>query len=169
MGSDDMAAELMGADTMAMVFFSNMTTPLWSWSWRPKNASEYAGTCIFLIAFAIIYRFLLAFRSVVFDHNKNLVSHTYLAELEKKDSLGAKQIRPPQIGNVRQLLRESSERTPFKVIREAGRALLEVVIVGISYLLMLAVMTMNVGYFLSILAGVFVGTFAVGRLGGSGH
>jgi solute carrier family 31 (copper transporter), member 1 len=28
---------------------------------------------------------------------------------------------------------------------------------------MLAVMTMNVGYFLSVLAGVFVGEIAVGR------
>jgi hypothetical protein len=28
---------------------------------------------------------------------------------------------------------------------------------------MIAVMTMNVGYFLSILAGVFVGTFVFGR------
>lgn len=28
---------------------------------------------------------------------------------------------------------------------------------------MLAVMTMNVGYFLSVLAGVFVGSIAIGR------
>lgn len=28
---------------------------------------------------------------------------------------------------------------------------------------MLAVMTMNVGYFMSVLAGVFVGSLAVGR------
>lgn len=35
---------------------------------------------------------------------------------------------------------------------------------------MLAVMTMNVGYFLSVLAGVFVGSMAVGRFSaGSGE
>lgn len=32
---------------------------------------------------------------------------------------------------------------------------------------MLAVMTMNVGYFLSVLGGVFLGSLAVGRYGSS--
>lgn len=29
---------------------------------------------------------------------------------------------------------------------------------------MLAVMTMNVGYFLSVVAGIFIGTFSLGNL-----
>jgi hypothetical protein len=31
---------------------------------------------------------------------------------------------------------------------------------------MLSVMTMNVGYFLSVLSGIFLGSLAVGRYGG---
>lgn len=31
---------------------------------------------------------------------------------------------------------------------------------------MLAIMTMNVGYFFSVLAGVFTGTLVIGRFGG---
>lgn len=34
---------------------------------------------------------------------------------------------------------------------------------------MLAVMTMNVGYFMSVLAGVFIGSLAVGRHSGAGE
>jgi hypothetical protein len=34
---------------------------------------------------------------------------------------------------------------------------------------MLAVMTMNVGYFLSVLLGVFVGSLAVGRFSNLDH
>jgi hypothetical protein len=32
---------------------------------------------------------------------------------------------------------------------------------------MLAVMTMNVGYFLSVLGGMFLGAFVAGRFGGA--
>lgn len=55
---------------------------------------------------------------------------------------------------------------PFRVATETARALTEVVVGGIGYLLMLAVMTMNVGYFLSILGGIFLGSFLAGRFGG---
>lgn len=56
---------------------------------------------------------------------------------------------------------------PFRVATETTRALFEVVIGGIGYLLMLAVMTMNVGYFLSVLGGIFLGAFVAGRFSAS--
>lgn len=34
---------------------------------------------------------------------------------------------------------------------------------------MLAVMTMNIGYFMSVLAGVFIGSLAVGRYSSAGE
>lgn len=51
----------------------------------------------------------------------------------------------------------------FRLSVDVPRAALVMVIAGVAYLLMLAVMTMNVGYFLSVLAGVFLGELAVGR------
>lgn len=47
---------------MAMTFFASSTTPLYSASWTPTSRGQYAGTCIFLIAFAAIFRALLAAR-----------------------------------------------------------------------------------------------------------
>lgn len=58
---------LMGMDTMKMVFFSSSTTPLFSSAWTPDSPGKYAGTCIFLIIFAAIFRALLAVRFNLFD------------------------------------------------------------------------------------------------------
>jgi hypothetical protein len=33
--------------------------------WMPMSSSAYAGTCIFLILLAVIFRFLIAFKSVL--------------------------------------------------------------------------------------------------------
>ena len=52
---------------------------------------------------------------------------------------------------------------PWRFSVDLPRALLFLCIIGISYLLMLAVMTMNIGYFCSVLGGAFLGELAVGR------
>ncbi|KAI9656688.1 MAG: hypothetical protein M1831_004598 [Alyxoria varia] len=51
----------------------------------------------------------------------------------------------------------------FRLSVDGPRAILVMVMVGVAYLLMLAVMTMNVGYFLSVLAGAFLGELLLGR------
>lgn len=53
--------------------------------------------------------------------------------------------------------------TPFRLHVDLSRAALVTVMVGVGYLLMLAVMTMNVGYFLSVLGGAFLGELLFGR------
>jgi len=45
---------------MHMVFFSAVDTPLFSETWSPRSSAGYAGTCIFLIILAIIFRILTA-------------------------------------------------------------------------------------------------------------
>ena len=72
---------------------------------------------------------------------------------------------------------------PWRISTDVPRALLDTIIAGVGYLLlvilelhlsthvlmlpyrMLAVMTNNVGYFLSILGGTFLGSLMVGRYG----
>ncbi|KAI7301210.1 hypothetical protein KC315_g16776 [Hortaea werneckii] len=55
------------------------------------------------------------------------------------------------------------ERPPWRFSTDLPRACIFTAQAGVGYLLMLAVMTFNVGYFLSVLAGLFVGELAVGR------
>lgn len=50
---------------MAMVFQNFIQTPLFTLSWTPSNSGAYAGTCIFLIALAMIGRSLMAVKSVL--------------------------------------------------------------------------------------------------------
>ncbi|OJJ95981.1 hypothetical protein ASPACDRAFT_47339 [Aspergillus aculeatus ATCC 16872] len=123
--------------SMTMVFFTSTTTPLYSNAWTPSTTGQYAGTCIFLIALAVILRFLLALKPIC---ERSLWND----------------------GISRSCPEHGHGRTRWAINPAAGRATLELVVAGVGYLLMLAVMTMNVGYFLSVLAGLWLGTFVLG-------
>jgi len=59
--------------------------------------------------------------------------------------------------------KRSADVRPWRLTTDPVRALFDTVIAGVGYMLMLAVMTMNVGYFLSVLGGTFIGSLAIGR------
>jgi copper transporter 1 len=48
---------------MNMAFFTSTNTPLYSMSWTPQTAGQYAGTCIFLIILAITLRAIFTAKS----------------------------------------------------------------------------------------------------------
>ena len=148
---------------MMMVFFSATNTPLYSTAWMPNRTGQYAGTCIFLIALSVIFRGLMALRcnfGILWarrsqQQRQGLITHDTDTEYLKQ------------------------ARRPWRVNEAASRAVLDTMLAGVSYLLlasltqsrlsstnswsrMLAVMTMNVGYFLSILGGTFLGSFILG-------
>ncbi|RDA94630.1 hypothetical protein CP533_2392 [Ophiocordyceps camponoti-saundersi (nom. inval.)] len=159
---------------MAMIFQTDMETPLFTNSWTPRNAGAYAGTCIFLVLLAVIARLLLAARALQearwhdADVRRRYVASPDKPSLARRLSAdpGAKQMTLSENGveeNVVVVARDGPVARPWRFSVDPLRALLDTVIAGVGYLLMLAVMTMNVGYFLSVLAGVFIGSLAVGR------
>jgi copper transporter 1 len=104
----------MGMDQMAMTFFTGTTTALFSSSWKPATTGQYAGTCIFLIAFAIIFRALLAARLniiAVMAAVKHRHSGCYLADMK------------------------SSARRPWRADEAVMLASMDVVLAGVGYLL----------------------------------
>lgn len=61
---DSMDSQSSGGHTgMIMTFFTSTSTPLYATSWTPGSTGAYAGSCIFLIVLAVIFRGLLASKS----------------------------------------------------------------------------------------------------------
>jgi solute carrier family 31 (copper transporter), member 1 len=108
---------MMGMDSMAMVFFTSSTTPLYSYAWTPSTDGQYAGTCIFLIAFAAIFRALVAIR-VRFHHIMSALRQHHRAGM---------QYAPPS---------ETKPRArPWRSSEAITLAAMDVVLAGVSYLL----------------------------------
>ncbi|KAI0139775.1 Ctr copper transporter family-domain-containing protein [Pestalotiopsis sp. NC0098] len=160
MDMDMSSSTLMTSSEMAMVFFQSVTTPLFASAWTPTGEGSYAGTCIFLIVLAALHRVLHALKSVVFDAGQHGRARLMSEDGEfGKEASGA--------GSASRKIQSEWNGHPFRVATETARAVTEVIVGGIGYLLMLAVMTMNVGYFLSVLGGIFLGCFVAGRFGTS--
>ncbi|KAF4552572.1 Hypothetical protein D9617_9g023610 [Elsinoe fawcettii] len=145
-------SSMMAMSDMMMTFFTSSSTPLFAENWTPDTIGQYAGTCIFLIVLAIIFRGLVAVRCVFSDLYYQY-SHRHEPEWR-----AARILDQDKNG-----LRVGTGRTRWTIDEAVPRAVLDTVLAGVSYLLMLAVMTMNVGYFLSILGGVFVGSLCFGH------
>ncbi|KAK8016780.1 hypothetical protein PG993_014969 [Apiospora rasikravindrae] len=163
-GHDSAMPMTMDMSQMAMVFFQSVTSPLFAKAWTPAGPGAYAGTCIFLIALATLHRVLIAVRNLVFE----TAPHGH-QKLDPDEEEAAYMRRYGRSAGVLARVRRALHDNPFRIATETARALSEVVVGGIGYLLMLAVMTMNVGYFLSVLGGIFLGAFLAGRFGTSDH
>ena len=174
-------SSMSGMGSMSMVFTTAHNTPLYSKAWTPSSTGAYAGTCIFLVVLAILSRLLQAWRHTLEQkiHDRAMkrryvvVAGEQEGEQPSNESELAKENLEKQAILTSRGLDEkvrvitassrSKETTPWRISTELPRACVYTVQAGLGYLLMLAVMTLNVGYFLSVLAGLFVGELAIGR------
>lgn len=106
------SSSMMPASEMMMSFFTGTSTALWSSDWIPNTAGVYAGTCIFLIVFAAIFRTLVATRMhlVLFLDG----AHVNIEVISK---------------------RLTARRRRWRTKEATVRASLDVVLAGMSYLL----------------------------------
>ncbi|KAF6838894.1 low affinity copper transporter [Colletotrichum plurivorum] len=159
---------------MMTIFQTNMRTPLYTETWTPNSVGTYAATCIFLIFLAFGLRSMLALKSIQEkrwldkDFKRryvNVSGKLGMAGQMSSDSM-AKNMVLSENGveeNVTVVQKQHGIWRPWRFSVDPIRALIDTAIAGVGYLLMLAVMTMNVGYLLSVLGGVFLGSLAVGR------
>jgi len=172
--SSDSNSTMMMSNEMAMVFFNSITTPLWSLSWTPSSSGQYAGTCIFLILLSVLFRGLMVGKHLLEIRWADqawkrryitVANGTPFSERLKSDTNAGRGVLTANgvEENVAIVTRASHGPQPWRFSVDLPRAFLSMIIAGVGYLLMLAVMTFNIGYYFSILAGVFVGELALGR------
>ncbi|KAI1320162.1 Ctr copper transporter family-domain-containing protein [Xylariaceae sp. FL0255] len=160
--------------TMAMVFNTNLKTALYSNSWTPENAAAYTGTILFLIMLAVLFRVLLAGKSILearwleTEMNRRYVvvqGKLPLAEKIARDEM-ATRMTLTENGVEEDVLvveRKNKPIRPWRLSVDPLRAALDTLLAAVGYFLMLAVMTVNAGYFLAVLGGTFLGSLIVGR------
>ncbi|KAL7929594.1 Ctr copper transporter [Trichoderma chlorosporum] len=174
-GSSGSSNSSMGM-VMSMVFQTDIQTALYANSWTPNNAGAYAGTCIFLIALAVIARLLVAFKARQERIWADRDTQRRYVVANGKEPVSERLSRDPDAKSMTMMLSENGVEEkvfvvskkhaavrPWRFSVDPVRATMDTVIVGIAYLLMLAVMTYNVGYFMSVLGGTFLGSLLVGR------
>ncbi|RGP74521.1 hypothetical protein FSPOR_1098 [Fusarium sporotrichioides] len=106
----------MGMDQMNMAFFTSTNTLLWTNSFAPTTTGQYAGVCIFLIAFATIFRMLLALRVNFYSIRDSLRQRRTKGLLAEH--------RTSEIG-----------QRPWRANEAVMLGAIDVVIAGVSYLL----------------------------------
>jgi hypothetical protein len=129
-----------------MTFFTSTSTPLYSARWSPTSIGGYAGTCIFLIILASIFRALLAVKAwketVWLDAEFNrryitVAGKPPMAERIAADSESKRMILSEN--GVEEDVVVVKKRTmgirPWRITTDPIRALLDTVIAGVGYLL----------------------------------
>ncbi|KAG6367279.1 hypothetical protein INS49_001466 [Diaporthe citri] len=160
--------------TMMVAFHNDIATTLYSEMWTPSNAGTYAATCIFLIMLAVIFRSLFALKAIQesrwLDQELNRRYVVVNGRRTMPDDLARNSLKDNMMlsangveEEVMVVKKKHTHARPWRFSVDPIRAVIDTIIAGVGYLLMLAIMTMNLGYFLSVLGGTFLGSLAAGR------
>ncbi|KAK3693993.1 Ctr copper transporter [Podospora appendiculata] len=175
--TDDPSSMTTTSSTMMLSIFQNsIATPLYSAAWTPSSTGTYAATCLFLILLGAGFRGLLVLKARQEARWLDAELHRRYVVVNGKPPL-AQRLSTDSVAKGTAVLSENgveenvvvvqkrtpARKRPWRLSVDPLRALLDTVLAGVGYLLMLAVMTMNIGYFLSVLGGTFLGSLLVGR------
>lgn len=114
---------MMSMADMAMVFFTSANTPLHTQAWTPTTASQYVGTCIFLVILPIICRALLVLRCRFPALMERLHAHKHNDIISQL---------PDDIDECKQLQTPSR---PWSINESLLRGILDTILAAVGYLL----------------------------------
>lgn len=118
---------------MAMTFFTSFKTPLYSAQWTPGTKGQYAGTCIFIIALAVILRVLLALKPILEGRVWTDSARAHIPGIDSHVEAGKLPVAPSGLRSSMQEIRHRG--SSWRVNPAAGRATFELVLAGVAYLL----------------------------------
>jgi hypothetical protein len=129
-----------------MTFFTSTMTPIYSATWSPTSTGQYAGTCIFLIILATIFRGLLAARAwkeaAWLDAEFNRRYVTVAGKPRKAERIASdsdsKRMILTENGveeDVMVVKMRSMGIRPWRITTDPVRAVIDTVIAGVAYLL----------------------------------
>jgi len=108
-------------------------------AWVPNSSLTYAATWIAVFVITVLFEVLKLVRT--------RYERRWTEELNEYVSVNSDNVQGP----------------PFRFQADFMRAILHTIEVGWGFLVMLVVMTYNVGLFIAVLAGSFIGMLFVGR------
>jgi hypothetical protein len=131
---------------LSMGFFTSTTTPLYSATWSPTSTGQYAGTCIFLVILATIFRGLLAMKAwketAWLDAEFTRRYVTVAGKLSKSERIASdsdsKRMILTENGveeDVMVVKKRSMGIRPWRITTDPLRAAMDTVIAGVGYLL----------------------------------
>ena len=134
------------ASQMHNVFFSSISTPLYSTGWMPKTTAGYAGTCVFLIFFTIIFRSLFAIRANWENRWRDQAYHRRYIVVANKQPISERIRAEPDLKtgvltvngvdeNIKVITKSLRGPQPWRFSQDLPRAALYTLIVGVGYLL----------------------------------
>lgn len=146
-------------------------------TWMPESKGAIAGACIALVAFCILERWISAFRrqmeiqwgsralALILQMQRTSTNVQYVDDKAKDPSDAIEEgssslpITPARVRNRQRLV------PPFIPMHDITRGIFQAVQSLFSYTLMLAVMTFNASYIISIVVGLAIGEVLFGRIG----
>ncbi|KAG5513821.1 hypothetical protein PMAC_000859 [Pneumocystis sp. 'macacae'] len=140
---------------MPMTFHCLKNTTLFVKGWVPNNKLQYWLTIIFIIFLGIVYRMLSTYK-LYWEYKQRAI---YLSQLKNSNICCSVSVEPTIRHSRFKLDRKSIKNVlpPFEYKTSFFRGFLQLLICFFSYLLMIIIMTMNIGYFTATLIGIFIG------------
>lgn len=148
-------------------------------TWIPESKGAIAGACIALVAFCILERWIAALRrqmeiqwgsralALILQKQRNSIdTHIDDKPEDLSNKIDVTEERIPSISTTSVTTRSRPRLVPpFILMHDITRGILQAVQSLFSYTLMLAVMTFNASYIVSIVLGLAIGEVLFGRIG----